>query len=71
MYRELKNRLQHDTCEKDMDYHMNTDGLVIFRVKIYVSDDSELKNIFLRKFHVKPYSGHSRYQKTLKVMENL
>jgi len=32
---------------------------------IYVSDDSHLKKVILREFHVKPYSGHLGYQKTL------
>ena len=27
--------------------------------------DSELKKLILREFHVKPYSGHPGYQKTL------
>lgn len=31
----------------------------------FVSDNSELKKLILREFHVKPYSGRPRYQKTL------
>ena len=41
------------------------DGLVIFRDKIYVSNNSELKKIILREFHVKSYLSQPRYQKTL------
>jgi len=43
------------------DYCLTMDGLVIFRDKIYVSDNSELKKVTLREFHVKPYLGHPCY----------
>jgi len=46
-----------------------TDGLVRFRDMIYVSDNSELKKAILREFHVKPYLGHPRYQKTLTTVK--
>jgi len=41
------------------------DGLARFRDMMYVLDNSEIKNLILREFHVKPYSGHLRYYKTL------
>jgi len=47
------------------------DGLVGFRDKIYVPDDSELKKLILREFHVKPYSGHLGNQKMLIVVKKL
>jgi len=46
-----------------------TASLVRFRDKIYVLDNSEIKNLILREFHVKSYSGHPRYQKTLTTMK--
>lgn len=42
------------------------DGLVRIRDRIYVLDDSGLKKLILREFHVKPYSSHPGYRKTLK-----
>lgn len=54
-----------------MDYHLTVDGLVRFMDEIYVPNDSGLKKFILRKFHVKPYSGHLGYQKTLKTMKKL
>ena len=47
------------------------DVLVTFRDRIYVPDDSELKKLILREFHVKPYLGHRGYHKTLKKLKNL
>jgi len=37
------------------------DGLVRFRNMMYVSDNSELKRLILREFHIKRYSGHPGY----------
>ena len=44
-----------------MHYYLAIDGLVRFQHKIYVSDNSEIKKVILREFHVKPYSGHPGY----------
>ena len=46
-----------------------TDGLVRFMGKIYVSDNTELKKLILREFHVKPYSGQLGYHKTLAAVK--
>ena len=46
-----------------------TYGLVRFRDMIYVSENNKLKKTILWEFHVKPYSGHPRYQKTLKKVK--
>jgi len=48
-----------------MDYCLTMDGLVRFRDRIYVSDNSELKKVIFKEFHVKSYSSHPSYQKTL------
>ena len=63
-YRDLRHRLQQGTGDQDVDYRLTIDGLVRFRDKIYVSDDSGLKKLILRELHVKPYSGHPVYHKT-------
>jgi len=52
-----------------MHYRLTADGLVRFRDRIYVSNKNELKKVILREFHVKSYSGHPGYQKTLIVMK--
>lgn len=40
-----------------------------FKDKIYVSDYSELKNLILREFHIKPYSGRLEYKNTFTMMK--
>jgi len=44
-----------------VDYCLIVDGMVRFRDRIYVPDNSELKRLILREFHARPYSGHSGY----------
>ena len=66
---ELMHRLQQGTSGKDMDYHLTTDGLIRFMLRIYVPSSSELKKTILREFHVKPYSSHPGYQKTLTTVK--
>jgi len=44
-----------------MDYHLTIDGLVRFKERIYGLDDSGIKKLILREFHVKPYLGHPGY----------
>eukprot|EP00253_Pinus_taeda_P014877 PITA_14877 len=53
----------------DLEYHLTVDGLVRFRDMIHVSNNSELKKVIWREFHVKPYSGHLGYQKTLTTVK--
>ena len=36
-----------------------------------MSDNNDLKKLILREFHVKSYSGHLGYQKTLTVVKML
>lgn len=67
----LRHRLQHSTSirDRDADYCLTTDVLVIFRDIIYVPNKSELKKVISREFHAKPYSGHPGYHKTLTVVK--
>ena len=69
-YQQLRHMLQQQgEGDRDEEYHLTTDGLVRFRNKVYVLDNSELKKLILREFHVKPYSGHPGYQKTLTIVK--
>ena len=52
-----------------LDSHLTKNFLVRLRDMIYVLYDNELKKFILREFHVKPYSGHPGYYKTLTTMK--
>jgi len=55
---------------QDVDYHLSANGMIKFKDKIYVPDNSEVKKIILREFHVKSYLDHLSHQKTLRVVMN-
>ena len=63
--------LQQGTSDQDVGYHLIANGLVKFRDKIYVPDNSELKKLILREFHANSYSSHLGYHKTLTTMKKL
>jgi len=52
-----------------VDYCLTTDGLVRFRNKIYVLENSDIKKVILREFHVKTYSSHPSYHTTLTAVK--
>lgn len=54
-----------------MGYHLTTNEMARFRDKTYVPDSSEIKNVGLREFHVKPYLGHSVYHNALTTLKKL
>lgn len=56
-------------CAQGMDYFLTIDGLLRFQDRTYVLPSSKPKNVILREFHVKPYSGHLLYQKTLTIVK--
>ncbi len=64
-YKDLMHRLHQGTGDQDVDYRISVDGLVRFRDRIYVPDNSELKKLTFREFHANPYSGHPSYHKPL------
>eukprot|EP00253_Pinus_taeda_P002084 PITA_02084 len=71
-YQQLKQRLQQrGEIDRDEEYHLIEDGLVRFKIRTFVLDNSELKKLILREFNVETYSGHSGYHKTLKYVMKL
>lgn len=55
MYMELMHRLHQGISGQDVEYHLTTYGLIIFRDCIYVPGSGELKKTILREFHAKSY----------------
>eukprot|EP00253_Pinus_taeda_P024166 PITA_24166 len=61
-YQELRHRLQKQgEGDRDEEYHLTTDSLVIFKNMVYVLDENEINKLILAKFHVKLYSSHLGY----------
>jgi hypothetical protein len=51
-------------------YELKEDGILMYRHRVYVSNDQELKSMILSKMHKVPYVGHPGYQKTIVVVKN-
>ena len=64
-------KLQQGTGGQDVDYRLTTYGLIRFRDRIYVLDNSEIEKVTLREFHAKPYLCHPGYQNTLRAVKKL
>jgi hypothetical protein len=47
------------------DYELREDGIPMYRHRVYVSNDRELKGMILLEMHKVPYVGHPGYQKTI------
>ena len=41
----------------------------MYRHRVYVPNDQELKNMVMREMHNVPYVGHPGYQKTITVVK--
>ena len=50
-------------------YELREDGILVYRCRVHVSNDQELKNLILSKMHKVPYVGHLGYQKTIVVVK--
>lgn len=54
---------------EDEEYHLTNDDPIRFKNKNYALNNEELKRLTMKEFHVKPYSVHQGYQKTLTTIE--
>jgi hypothetical protein len=48
-------------------YELREDGILMYRCRVYVPNDQELKSLILSEMHKVPYVGHPGYQKTIVV----
>jgi hypothetical protein len=46
-------------------YDLSKDGILMYRYRVYVLNDQELKSLILSEMHKVPYAGHIGYQKTI------
>jgi hypothetical protein len=50
-------------------YELKEDGILMYRCRVYVPNDQELKTLFLLEMHKVPYAGHQGYQKTIATIK--
>jgi hypothetical protein len=61
---------QHEKPQTKESYTLGTDDLLLYKNKVYVPNDRELKLAILKELHNVTYAGHPRYQKTVAAVKS-
>jgi hypothetical protein len=70
-YRNLVAKLQqHERPQTEKGYALGTDGLLLYKNRVYVPNDRELKLAILKEMHNVAYAGHPGYQKTVAAIKS-
>ena len=70
-YKRLVAKLQQ--CERprtEEGYTLGIDGLLLYKNRVYVPNDRELKLAILKEMHNVTYAGHPGYQKTVAAIKS-
>ena len=51
-------------------YKLETDGILLYKNRIFVPNVQCLKQMILQEMHNVPYAGHPGYQKTIAVVKS-
>jgi hypothetical protein len=70
-YRNLVAKLQQQEIpQTEKGYALGTDDLLLYKNKVYVPNDRELKLAILKEMHNVTYVGHPGYQKTVAAVKS-
>jgi hypothetical protein len=70
-YKRLVAKLQqHEKPQNQENYTLGTDSLLLYKNRVYVPNDRELKLAILMEMHKVAYTGHPGYQKTLAAVKS-
>jgi hypothetical protein len=71
-YEEMKEKLRQGKLQQKIEnFELKEDKILMFKNRIYVPDNQELKNLLLSEMHKVPYVGHPGYQKTITTAKKL
>jgi hypothetical protein len=66
LYMDISVTLQQGMSQQKFEgYELKEDGILMYRRKVYVPNDQELKSVIFSNMHKVPYVGHPCYQKTI------
>jgi hypothetical protein len=51
-------------------YELREDGILMYRCRVYVPNDQDLKKLIFLEIHEVPYARHPSYQKTIVTVKN-
>jgi hypothetical protein len=70
-YRGLVAKLQQrERPQTQGSYTLGTDGLLLYKNRVYIPNVQELKLAILKEMHNVTYAGHPRYQKTVAAVKS-
>jgi hypothetical protein len=56
---DIKANLQEGMSQQKFErYELKEDGILMYRHRVYVPNDKELKSLLLSEMHKVPYAGH-------------
>eukprot|EP00253_Pinus_taeda_P022101 PITA_22101 len=65
-YQQLKQQIQQSARgDSQQEYTVDDAGLIYFKQRIYVPNQSRIKNLIMDEFHISHYAGHPGYQKMI------
>eukprot|EP00253_Pinus_taeda_P028245 PITA_28245 len=65
-YQQLKQQIQQAAGrDSQQEYATDDAGIVYFKQRIYVPNQSKIKNLIMDEFHISHYAGHPGYQKMI------
>ena len=65
-YQRLKLQIQQSAREDNQqEYKLDNVGLIYLKQRLYVPNQSRIKNLIMDEFHISHYAGHPGYQKMI------
>eukprot|EP00253_Pinus_taeda_P005649 PITA_05649 len=71
-YQQLKLQIQQSASGNSQpEYELDDAGLIYFKQRLYVPNQSRIKNLIMDEFHISHYAGHPGYQKNVFKLHGL
>eukprot|EP00253_Pinus_taeda_P012331 PITA_12331 len=67
-YQQMKRHKSLSSEGSPQDYEVNRDGMLLYKKRLFVPNDNNLKNLILNEFHTSHYAGHPGYHKMLTAL---
>eukprot|EP00253_Pinus_taeda_P012699 PITA_12699 len=67
-YQQLKQQMPLSSKGNPQDYEVSSDGMLLYKKRLFVPNDNSLKKVIMDEFHTSHYAGHPGYQKMLTAL---
>eukprot|EP00253_Pinus_taeda_P006262 PITA_06262 len=70
-YQQLKLQIQQSAKrDSQQEYELDDAGRIYFKKRLYVPNQSRIRNLIMDEFHISHYAGHPGYQKMITTIQN-